>query len=71
MLKPENINPKQIPLMAEIVKNETWLMGEKRGHPVDPHSPDVLSKVIDIVLKSGAQWRTNIESVGGNHNMRC
>ena len=66
MLEPEYINPKQVPLIEEIVKNETWLLGEKIGHAVDPKSEEVLSKVAEIVLISGVQWRTNLESGDGD-----
>jgi hypothetical protein len=65
MLEPEKINHKQAPLIEEIVKNETWLHGEKMGHPVDPKCPEVLSRVVDIVLKCGGQWRTNLENGDG------
>ena len=64
-LKPENINLKEVPLIEEIVKNETWLMGEKVGHVVDPKHPEVPSKVVEIVLKFGGQWRTNLENGDG------
>jgi|GEM_PF-2547274 len=65
MLQPEDINPREIPLIAEIVRNETWLLGEKTGCEVDPRSSEVLSRVVDIVLNIGGQWRTGIESEGG------
>jgi len=68
MLKPEIINPKEIPLIEEIVKNETWLLGEKVGREVDPKCEEVLSRVIEIVLNSGAQWRTSFESGCGDLN---
>ena len=66
MLEPEDINPREIPLIEEIVKNETWLLGEREGREVDPHCPEVLSRVVDIVLNIGDQWRNDMESAGGD-----
>jgi len=65
MLEPEKINPKEARQIREIVKNETRLVGEKLGYPVDPKHPEVLSKVVEIVLKFGGQWRTNLENGDG------
>jgi hypothetical protein len=66
MLEPEKINPKEAPLIQEIVKNETWLLGERVGHAVDPRCPEVLSRVVDIVLNLGAQWRNHFEPCDGD-----
>lgn len=62
MLKPEQINFKEIPLIAEVQRNEAWLLGERVGHPVDPKCSEVVSKVAEIILKIGNQWRKNLES---------
>lgn len=64
MLEPGDVNPREVPLIQEIVRNETWLMGERVGHPVDPKSPEVLSKVVEIILTLGAEWRTKLERFG-------
>lgn len=69
MLEPTKINSKEIPLVTEIVRNETWLLGERVGHAVDPKSAEVASKVVEIVLKSGSKWRTDLE-LGGDDDMR-
>jgi hypothetical protein len=64
MLEPHIINPKEVIMIAEIIKDETWLLGEKVGHSVDSKCAEVVSKVIEIVLKKAAQWRTNLEQIG-------
>ena len=61
MLEARKINAREIPLIAEIEKNETWLLGEKVGHPVDPKCTEVQSKVVEIVLSTAAKWRTEFE----------
>ena len=61
MLSPGHINPLEIPLIAEIVKNETWLMGERLGRAVDPKSPEVRTKVAEIVLACRHHWRQQFE----------
>lgn len=61
MLLPVHINPLQIPLIAEIERNETWLLGEKLGHAVDPKSPEVRSRVAQIVIECRDQWRRQFE----------
>lgn len=49
-------------MIAQIERDETWLFGEKVGHEVDPKCIEVVSKVLEVVLKCAAQWRTNLES---------
>ena len=66
MLKPQEINSKEVPLIAQIVRNEAWLLGEKLGHAVDPKCEEVSSRVIEIVLRSAAKWRTDFETGGGD-----
>jgi len=63
MLAPELINPMEMSLIAKIKRDETWLLGEKMGHEVDPRCKEVVSKVIEIILQLGAQWRINFENV--------
>ena len=64
MLEAREINSKEIPLIADVEKNETWLLGEKVGHSVDPKCPEVQSKVVEIVLTAGAKWRIEMEMRG-------
>jgi hypothetical protein len=61
MLAPGQINKMQLALIAEIERNETWLLGERLGRAVDPKSPEVRSKVIEIVLACREQWRLRFE----------
>jgi len=62
-LQPWQINPHVRPLIAQIQQDETWLYGEKVGHAVDAKCAEVVSKVIEVILKCAAGWRANLESL--------
>ena len=47
----------QLPLIAKIIDDETWLEGERRGAPVLRHDPVVLERVCAIVLEIGGSLR--------------
>ena len=61
-LQPWQINPQKRLLIAQVVRDETWLYGEKVGHAVDAKCAEVISKVVDVVLKCAAGWRADLES---------
>lgn len=48
---------KQLPRIAQVVRDETWYEGERRGCAVPPNDPVVREKVCQVVLRIGAQWR--------------
>lgn len=62
-LQPWQINPLELPLIAQIKRDETWLYGEKVGHAVDANCAEVISKVIEIILRCAAGWRADLESL--------
>lgn len=47
----------QLPTISQIVRDETWLEGERRGCAVDPHDPVVVARVCEIVQREGAELR--------------
>jgi hypothetical protein len=61
-LKPWQINPRELLLMAQVERDETWLYGERVGHAVDAKCADVKSKVIEVILKCAGGWRAHLES---------
>ena len=63
LLEPWQINPRELLLIAQIERDETWLHGEKVGHAVDAKCAEVVSKVIEVILKCAAGWRTDLESL--------
>ena len=62
-LQPWQINPQELLLIAQIQRDEMWLYGEKVGHAVDAKCAEVVSKVIEVILKCAAGWRTDLESL--------
>ena len=57
------INPQERLLIAQVIRDETWLYGEKVGHAVDAKCAEVISKVIEVIFKCAAGWRTDLESL--------
>ena len=62
-LQPWQINPQELLLIAQIQRDEMWLYGEKVGHAVDAKCAEVASKVIEVILKCAAGWRSDLESL--------
>lgn len=54
----------QLPFIAKIIQDETWLEGERRGAPVSPQDPVVRANVCEIVLRHGAEMRALTSAVG-------
>ncbi len=48
---------RQLPMIAQIIRDETWLEGERRGCPVSADDPVVREKVCEVVLRIGADLR--------------
>ena len=61
-LQPWQINPRQLLLIAQVERDETWLYGEKVGHAVDAKCAEVIAKVIEVVLRCSAGWRADLVS---------
>ena len=61
MLKPSEINPLEIQRIKEIERNEAWLASERAGHPIDPKSPEVRLRVLEVVLNLAPSWRKELE----------
>jgi hypothetical protein len=51
---------RQLPLIAKIVADETWLEGERRGRPVEPSDQNVREKVCEVVLRMGHEMRQQV-----------
>ena len=50
--------------VREIIRNECWLEGERRGSPVDPHDDLIRDRVADIIL-AGAGKRLRLQHETG------
>lgn len=50
----------QLPRIEQVIRDETWYEGERRGCPVAANDPVVRDNVSGVILRLGAQWRTEI-----------
>lgn len=48
---------RQLPIIAKIIRDETWLEGERRGCAVGEDDPAVRENVCRVVLRVGAELR--------------
>lgn len=51
---------RQLPRIEQIIRDETWYEGERRGCPVTPDDPLVRARVCEVVLRVGAELRASI-----------
>jgi hypothetical protein len=49
----------QLPLVARIIRDETWLEAERRGHTVPADDPVVRANVCAVILRTGAAMRAS------------
>ncbi len=47
----------QLPSIAQIIRDETWLEAERRGHTVPSDDPVVRANVCAVILRTGARMR--------------
>jgi hypothetical protein len=50
----------QLPRVAQIIRDETWLEAERRGHTVPADDPVVRANVCAVILRVGAQMREDV-----------
>lgn len=50
----------QLPRVAQIIRDETWLEAERRGHTVPADDPVVRANVCAVILRVGAQMRQEV-----------
>ena len=53
---------RQLPRIEQIIRDETWYEGERRGCPVAPDDPVVREHVCEIILRVGAELRAQISA---------
>ncbi len=49
--------PRQLPLIAKVIRDETWYEGERRGCAVPPSDSRVRENVCEVVLRIGQELR--------------
>jgi hypothetical protein len=61
MTKSDPVLTREIPVIQQIINDETWLEGERRGCRVVPQDRVVRENVCRVVLRIGQQLRDSIE----------
>lgn len=61
MTKPNSFITYECKAIKQILQNEQWLEGERRGCPVEANDPVVLANVCAVVLRIGAEMRFDAE----------
>lgn len=60
MASHDPVVTRQLPVIEQIIRDETWLEGERRGCPVTPSDPQVRENVCQVVLRVGQQLRDSL-----------
>ena len=53
---------REIPVIHKIIRDETWLEGERRGCRVPMHDAKVRENVCQVILRIGQELRESIEA---------
>lgn len=59
---------RQLPIVAKIIRDETWLEGERRGCAVGEGDPAVRENVCRVILRIGAEMRQQCSQRGGTED---
>jgi hypothetical protein len=51
---------RQLPVIQQIIADETWLEAERRGCPVPPDDPVVRERVCEVILRIGSALRESL-----------
>jgi hypothetical protein len=57
MAQPDPVIRSEILVIKQIISDETWLEGERRGCVVSPNDPVVRENACRIILRIGAELR--------------
>lgn len=60
MNPPDPILFRELPVIQKIIRDETWLEGERRGCYVSPDDQIVRARVCEIVLRVGKELRETL-----------
>ena len=60
MAKMDPVVVRELPVIDQIIRDETWLEGERRRCSVSPRDPVVQEKVCAVILRIGRELRENI-----------
>jgi hypothetical protein len=57
---------RQLPVIQQVIADETWLESERRGYPVPPDDPAVRENVCQVILRIGATLRAALTEETAN-----
>ncbi len=60
MTQPDPVIYSELRVIKQIISDETWLEGERRGCRVSPNDPVVRENTCKVVLRIGQQMRESI-----------
>ncbi|HWA26818.1 MAG TPA: hypothetical protein VG734_14260 [Lacunisphaera sp.] len=63
------VTARQIPVIAQIIRDEIWLESERRGQPVGADDPVVRERVCEVVLRIGADMRRRLTAIEPDDDM--
>jgi hypothetical protein len=46
--------------VEKIIAKETWLASERIGYSVDPHSPEIQTRIAEIILSGTGEYLRNL-----------
>jgi len=46
--------------VGKIIANETWLASERVGYPVDAHSPEIQTRIAEMILSGSGEYLRNL-----------
>lgn len=61
MKTPDPVVLAQLPIIRQIIADETWLEGERRGRWVSSDDPAVIENVCRVILRIGRQLREQLQ----------
>lgn len=64
MISPDPVALRQLPVIHKIIRDETWLEGERRGCHVAANDPVVRENVCRVILRVGQQLRDSLMTTG-------
>ena len=59
---PDPVVCLELPVIAKIIQDETWLEGERRGCAVGADDPIVRERVCAVILRIGRELRERLEA---------
>lgn len=62
MISLDPVVLRELPVIDKIIRDETWLEGERRGCWVSPHDPVVRENVCAVILRIGRELRATLAS---------